>query len=239
MLYYKFVGETSKLFSDRIKSELGAQKVCLCGKLDPMARGYTSILIDDDTKKMPDFLQSEKEYEFYLAIGISTDSDDILGYITDFQDGISDANRDVIKNFMIELKSIHKQQYHHYSAINIKKNNIRKPVWYWYKQNMLLDSDIPYKAIKVYNHQFIEKKTIDFKEYISYVLERLKKVKDVNFNVPKIIKSWKSLQVQKITMLKFRLTVSSGFYIRMISKELKSLGINTHIFDIHRTKVLD
>ena len=37
MLYYKQIGETSKQFSDRIKNEMRVQKVCLCGKLDPMA----------------------------------------------------------------------------------------------------------------------------------------------------------------------------------------------------------
>ena len=239
MFFYKQDGETIGDFSRKIKKKLKCNKVCICGKLDPMARGITRILIDRETKLMSKYLSSIKEYEFYIVLNIKSDSDDILGIVKHTPSKDNNIKIEKIKNYINNLKYKNYQKFHHYSSINIKKNNLRKPVWYWYKQNMLLDSDIPYKAIKVYNHQFIEKKTIDFKEYISYVLERLKKVKDVNFNVPKIIKSWKSLQVQKITMLKFRLTVSSGFYIRMISKELKSLGINTHIFDIHRTKVLD
>lgn len=240
MLYYKFVGETSKLFSDRIKSELGAQKVCLCGKLDPMARGYTKILIDNDAKKMPDFLQSEKEYEFYLALGISTDSDDILGHITDFQDRISDVNRYVIDNFMNELKSVHLQNYHHYSAINIKKNNVRRPLWYWYKNNNLNEDEIPKKSVKVINLECLGELNISLKKYIDNVLYRLSKITDSNFSLPTIQNSWLNFnKISEIILLKYRIRVSSGFYIRMIAKDLKKKGIACHIFDINRTKIFE
>ena len=36
---------------------------------------------------------------------------------------------------------------------------------------------------------------------------------------------------------KYRINVSSGFYVRMIAKELKELGLCCHIYDINRTGI--
>ena len=52
----KRIGETTSELADRVKSETGANKVVICGKLDPMAHGITRALLDENTKLMEQHL---------------------------------------------------------------------------------------------------------------------------------------------------------------------------------------
>ena len=45
---YKKIGETTAELSTRIKKQYNAKKVAVCGKLDPMARGLTKVLLDEE-----------------------------------------------------------------------------------------------------------------------------------------------------------------------------------------------
>ena len=51
MFYNKKIGETTSEFAKRISFLHNGKKTCACGKLDPMARGTTRVLIGDDTEK--------------------------------------------------------------------------------------------------------------------------------------------------------------------------------------------
>lgn len=244
MFASKKCGETTKEFSDRIKKELDCKKVCICGKLDPMSRGITRILLDNDTKKMQQYLSSDKEYEFYIVPGISTKSDDILGEIT-FNDKSNDeklfSDMSKIINFMENdyIKNNY-QKYHHYSAINIEKNGIRKPLWYWYKMNKLKDYEIPSKKVKISELKYLNNRLITGKLYILDVLYRLSLVRSNNFNIEQITNNWKKINTKNVILIKFRISVSSGFYVRQIPGELKKkLNIHCHIFDINRINILE
>ena len=155
MLCYKAVGETTSEFATRLRHEyrlVDTVKVAICGKLDPQAEGNTIVLFGEDTKKMPEFLQSDKTYEFFVAIGVSTDSDDIMGGITgttsDIQSKIS-----TIKEFMMTyIKNQKTQKYHPISAKKIKKDSGKKrPLWYWHKKGVLTDDDLPRSGIRFVN----------------------------------------------------------------------------------------
>ena len=52
MIETKRIGETTREFAKRISLKNNEEKVCICGKLDPMSRGITRILMGDDTKLM-------------------------------------------------------------------------------------------------------------------------------------------------------------------------------------------
>ena len=81
MFYHKSLGETTSEFANRVSQLHNGAKTCACGKLDPMARGITRVLVGKKTKEMEKHLNSNKTYEFYIVPGISTDSDDIMGLI--------------------------------------------------------------------------------------------------------------------------------------------------------------
>ena len=94
-----------------IKDKGLAKKSCYCGRLDPMARGKMLFLENNECKKMDNYLSSDKIYEFELIQGISTDTDDILGLIQNYNFGdISNFN---LYDKLIEYKNTMTQQKFH------------------------------------------------------------------------------------------------------------------------------
>ena len=51
------------------------------GRLDPMASGLLLILAGEEVKNKEKYLNLEKEYEFEVLFGFSTDTHDILGKV--------------------------------------------------------------------------------------------------------------------------------------------------------------
>ena len=239
---YKNVGETTGDFSQRLYKKYN-NKIAICGKLDPMAHGLVIILVGDNTKLMPQYLTSIKVYKFTICTKLSTDSDDIMGipFVNESHpiNNIKTLNEqgvdDLIYNYC--LNTI--QPFHHFSAINITKNNIRKPLHYWYLREQLTDNDIPTKVVNVYD--IIKCPDIIISNYYDYVLDKLNSIKPQHFDtfrLNEIIEKYKEYEYilnQPTSLRQYIITVSSGFYIRMISKFLRvHCNINCHISDIER-----
>ena len=241
MFYSKNTGETTSEFANRVSQLYGGVKTCACGKLDPMARGVTRVLIGNETKQMEKHLNSDKTYEFYLAIGISTDSDDIMGIIDNTSNNINAGHIYSIKKYMdTTVKNMSRQKFHHYSALRLRKNGQRQPLWYWHSKGLLSENEIPDKEVTVYSQEFLDIEVISFKDYLKKVFHNLDQVKQKdNFNIDRIKEKWQKLNFNKnLYLLKFKLKVSSGFYVRMIAKSMKKdLNIPVHVYDIHRTNV--
>jgi tRNA pseudouridine(55) synthase len=247
MYEYKEIGETTSEFSNRIKNKLKCKKVCIIGKLDPMAQGYTRILIDSETKLMSKYLNSDKNYTFSLVIGFSTDTDDIMGKIEKSMSSIDHVSSnelvDLITNEIHNYCLCTIQKFHKFSAIKINKNGINTSL---HSINNLLDEDIPEKEVKVYDLIQLNKYTIiNSIKYKELIFERLDKVNDKKtFRIDEI----KNLyifdnEISNIYMsnefnmisIDYNITVSSGFYIRMIANHIKNkLNIPVHIYNITR-----
>ena len=245
MKIYKNIGETTGDLSNRLKKEHGYKKVAICGKLDPMARGITNYLADDDTKQMENYLNNIKTYEFDIVLGIKTDTDDIMGIISDYNFDKPDCI-----NIIKMLKSLKEQDYqkfHPYSAIKYKMNGERKSLHQWTNENGLSYNELPGKKVHVYDIQVGNVKNISFSSYIQEIFNRLQTVDDMHksaFRVNDIVHNWEQLSKiyekneEDIELIKIpvKMTVSAGYYIRMIAYDLYNrLNVPCHIFDIHRT----
>lgn len=53
------------------------------GRLDPMAEGLLTVLVDDETRDAPTLRTQDKTYEIDVALGLATDSFDSFGLVTD------------------------------------------------------------------------------------------------------------------------------------------------------------
>ena len=242
-MYYKQTGETITEFIDRLCIIYSHNKACVCGKLDPMARGLTKVLFDKDTKQMHKYLNSIKTYEFQLMPGISTKSDDIMGDITHVK-SIDSCDITKIKEFMVHYKSIKEQKFHPISAIHIKKNGVRKPLWHWNKMNMIEHGDLPSKKVSIMSMELINCGYINYRHYLDQVKSNLQMLSDESFKIfngEDLLRQWNETSNsfdENIYTMKFKLTVSSGFYVRMIAYDIKKeLGIPVHVFDINRVDV--
>ena len=236
-LCYKKTGETTADFSNRIKQQFNWDKVAVCGKLDPMARGLVTVLPNEKTKLMDLYLKTCKEYEFDIVDGISTDSDDVLG----FQKVMTNIrHKNIINDYMENLYYKKSQQFHHFSAKRLNKLGKNKPLWYWFKEGLLNDDEIPSKDVSVFDVKKLSESSMPILQYRDSAISDVKKLNSDKFNKENIIKSWNRIEdynMKSLNIYKYKITVSSGFYVRMIAKELNEMGVNCHIHDINRTHV--
>jgi len=60
-------------------------KLSFAGRLDPMAEGLLLVLEGEENKDRKRFENLDKTYEFSILFGVTTDTYDLLGKITRFE----------------------------------------------------------------------------------------------------------------------------------------------------------
>ncbi len=83
----KSPGMTSAEVVSRVRRITGAAKAGHAGTLDPLASGVLPIALGEATKCMMHVLDAGKSYEFTVAWGIATDTDDADGTVTETSSG--------------------------------------------------------------------------------------------------------------------------------------------------------
>ncbi len=238
MFYIKEAGHTMVQTMDKFKKDNNINnKVCYCGRLDPMARGLVLLLVGDDCKKMDEYMNTKKEYEFEILFGLSTDTDDPLGIINNTFNYSEEEVKfyyDKIKEYII-IGSF-EQKFHNYSSKRVNGT----PLWEYTKNNILVNVshkveifDIKYNQIKKYN----------FNEWKDNILTTINKIDKKNdFRQDIIINNYNSLNINNmnniIYSIPIRITVSSGFYVRQLVADIKThFNIVVLTFDINRTNI--
>jgi len=212
-----------------------SNKVCYCGRLDPMARGQVLLLVGDECKNMEKHLGYIKEYEFEIIFGLSTDTDDPMGILS-----LAYYKEDEINEYCEKIKDYIKinkfsQNFHDYSS----KRIMGKPMWEYTKQKQQIIKpsheveifEIEYKTIKKYN----------FNEWKKNIIETINKIdKKNNFRQEEIIKNYNDINASYILYsLPIKIKVSSGFYVRQLVADIKNhLDIAILTFDINRICVM-
>jgi tRNA pseudouridine(55) synthase len=243
---HKPIGITPIDFWKKYKFQHGESvlKGAICGKLDPMAEGELLILTGDLTKQMNKFLNCSKIYEFTIALGISTDTDDILGLWTEYIDNINNKQIEEVINEFNNVLLITQQKFHKYSAIRVVNNDgLRRPLWWWSKNNRINEVDIPSKNIKITDIMLIKTehiRTIDYLKNINNLIT-MSLLDNNKFRVDKIKAKWNLLNnlLEYIPLLKFKATVSSGTYIRQLVHTISlKTGIPMHVYNINRLSII-
>lgn len=254
----KPMGLTSNEFIFHLKRKKMIQnKACYCGRLDPMARGKMLILEGKECKQMFNYLNNNKTYEFIIVFGMSTDTDDIMGL---FENNLSnnfsllkqeELYKKILKNNIQALLSKPKQKYHKYSSYILRKYEKRLPLWKWEKMGLLKEDELPSKNIKVYKYEELEKCTINIKKLINIWIKLISKVnKRHKFRQDEIIQQYKNLIQQfdkqnqikkeniKVLCVKYKIKVSSGFYVRQFICDLKrKIDFPLLVYDINRIEI--
>jgi len=244
----KNVGETPLQALERFRNsrfDLEKVPIAYAGRLDPMASGKLLVLIGDECKKQESYHSLDKEYEFQILFGMSSDSGDVLGLV----DGCDCANlseaqiRAVIKNLTgpIELP------YPHFSSKTVRG----KPLHTWTLEGRLNEIEIPTKKSKIYKLKITNLETISKDVLYEEALKKINSIAPVmeptkalgeDFRRERVRNSWQKFykdtakeQFYVATML---CIASSGTYMRtlaeVIAKELGTCGL---AFKIHRTKI--
>lgn len=235
-LVYKPIGYTPSMLIDELfqkNPELRQLKYSFFGKLDPMAHGLMVILFQDECHNKI-YQNLDKVYQSTIVLGITTDTYDQMGKITDFPIGCFSQTK--ITSQLQSLIGKLKQYYPPYSYLIVRSHDRqhKRPLW-WFAQNNMLDKvTIPYKTIEIYDIGLLEYGSISFDLIKSNVVENVSKVKG-NFRQSEIIQHWNSFTFPTqvyFTYIKIKTCVSSGTYIRNIANLL-----NGFAYDIYRIQI--
>jgi tRNA pseudouridine55 synthase len=239
ILAYKPIGKTPLEIINELKQNYGYSKAKMsyAGRLDPMAHGLMIILKDAECYKQHLYHNFSKIYKFKLLLGISTDTFDILGKITNNSNTNSNINTDNLYSIINSLIGKQKQHYPPYSSARVDGH----PLWYYAKNNLLHTITIPYKEIEVSTVKIIDDETIDYINLKNIVNNNISKLdKKNNFRQEEILKEWNNIFNINYRIITIETEVSCGTYIRSLCNLIgEQLKIPALALDIYRTKVGD
>jgi tRNA pseudouridine(55) synthase len=230
-------GQTMNQLIEEYKKEYNVKKACYCGRLDPMARGLVYLLENDDCKEMPFYNKCKKEYEFEILFGISTDTDDPLGIITN----IEYFKEESVKYYCKQIKDYIKigkleQEFHDYSS----KRHKGKSLWFYKKNN--IDIEKPSHNVEIYSVEYLNIKKYDYNEWKNNIIDTINKIDPLtHFRQKEIIEQYdNNLISNDLYSFHIKIEVSSGFYIRQLVSDIKTnFGISILTFDINRKKIFN
>ena len=234
ILANKIIGETPLELIKRVANN--GQKTTYAGRLDPMASGLMVLLQDNEVIDKNKYLSLDKQYDLKILFGLSTDSYDTLGIITN-QDLNSNILESDIKKVIKDYKKSYSQTYPPYSSKTVKS----KPLWWWAKNNKLNQIEIPTKNVVIKQIDITNIYKIKISTLVKDILNNISKVKG-DVRQEDIISQWKELQKNNqdklMTVATLIISCTSGTYMRSIANQVgKDLGIPALALKINRTKI--
>lgn len=211
--------------------------ISYAGRLDPMAQGVLMLLIGNENKNRNDYLSLNKEYETEIIFGISTDSFDSLGLISNvtFKEILISEIEQKLKLF----KGKQTQLYPPFSSKTVDG----KPLFWWAKNGKIEEIEIPNREIEIYKIELLESEDINLSQMVEEILSQIKKVNG-DFRQREIENTWIELKqkysIKNLVKIKIKVNCSTGTYIRRLADDLgKKVGNLAFAYSIKRTKIGD
>lgn len=246
----KEVGETPLSCAEKwraTQSDLVGIPLSYAGRLDPMASGKLLVLIGEECKNQKDYHDLDKEYEFSVLFGISSDTQDVLGRLTSEHD-VPEITKDnlgpIVKSLLGELTF----SYPLFSAKTVKG----KPLHMWTLEGRLNEIDIPTRTSTIYELELIEIETKPRQEVAAIALQKINTIPEVtdprkelgaDFRRKDVRADWQDVATDyalppEYTITHFRCVASSGAYMRTLATIIaEKLGTTGLAFHIHRTQI--
>ena len=227
--------------SHRVAIELSKKfhmKVSHTGNLDPMAEGVLVFLIGTESlKKQSVWQDADKEYEFDVVFGFSTDSYDQLGMVTELEK--YEVSRHTIEELTHYIKDLKGKQAIKRPAYSYKM--IRgKPLYWWAREGRLNEIKLPEVKVEIYDTELLET------FMISKGRLKARIIKNVNlamgdFRQKEILNCWEGALAKhsnkRFCVARIRVACSKGTYIRSIAHDLgNAMGIPSFALRILRTR---
>lgn len=225
-------GETLAILLDRFRGEHGldwSTKLTYAGRLDPMAEGIVLVLAGEDRFVKDRLLGLDKVYEVEILLGISTDTQDPLGVITETLYKDVSGIEQVIEN----MKMITALPYPMYSSVPVDG----KPLFAHARAGTTIE--IPQKKVTIYSAELLEIKKEFVTTLVQSVLEDVARVVG-DFRQEQIIQSWQKLlnETSEVTIVKMRVHASSGTYMRSLAAWIgEKLGVPALAYRINRIQI--
>jgi tRNA pseudouridine(55) synthase len=240
--FWKKSGETLVVLLRRFREERGIsadEKITYAGRLDPMAEGLVPMLVGEARFQKEHLMAKSKTYEVSIALGLATDSGDMLGLLS--HDSMVQTEQlfssDAIEKALATLAKLTELPYPMYSSRPVDG----KPLFVHARSGRKVA--VPMKKISIYSMELLEIKQVGLQELLHNTQEIIKKVQG-DFRQKEIIEQWDTLatasasQGYKVQVVTIRTTVSSGAYMRSLSEKMgELLGIPALAYKIVRTNI--
>ncbi|HET6464053.1 MAG TPA: hypothetical protein VFH55_00395 [Nitrospiria bacterium] len=234
---YKPIGITSHQVAIRLSEKLGTV-VTHTGSLDPMAEGVLVLLVGPEAKKRQAELQSvDKDYEFDLLSGFSTDSYDPLGWVN----GVAayepeNFPEEKLNDLVTRLVGKREQELPPFSSVVIRG----KPLFWWAREGRLEEVGLPVRKIEIYKAGSMRRSEITKGDLEKLIVKNVGLI-DGDFRQDRIKERWQTALADhpndRFSIATIRITVGSGTYVRSIANELgQALGIPSIALRILRTR---
>ncbi len=217
------------------------------GRLDPMAEGKLLILIGEECKKREHYDVLDKEYEFEILLGFSTDTGDILGIAEkEFEEEETGFNSE--KDFHAlarAFKGTHTLRYPAFSSKTVGGKSLFEHAL----EGTLSGIEIPTTPMHIYRMKYVGREVIERGKLIENIVKKINLLKapadsgrvGADFRKGEILSRWETLQnpaQKQHTVITFRAIVSSGTYVRALAPLIaEALGAKGLAYSIKRTKI--
>ncbi len=217
------------------------------GRLDPMASGKLLVLIGDECKVQEQYHHLDKEYEFSVLFGVSSDTADVLGRLM-----LALKVPKILKSTLaINIKKLVgpvNLPYPHFSSKTVQG----KPLHVWTLEGRLNEIKIPTKESTIYKLSLTKFETKTRQEIYDEVAQKIESIKPVteeskalgnDFRRVDVRKDWKLFLVtgkptDTFTIATFTCIASSGTYMRTLAEIIAKCNNTTGLaYHIKRTKI--
>lgn len=237
---FKQIGETPLEALTRLRESVPEYKeetLSYAGRLDPMASGVMLVLTGDANKQREKYLNLEKDYSAEILFGISTDTYDTLGLITEVSRTVLDMGEfeKKVKDVMSCISGTFSQKYPEYSSKPVDG----EPLFMHARAGKRVS--VPTHDVTLFRSDLKSIKTVSATELFSRIESQIRVVKG-DFRQDLIIEMWKeklgTSEIKEFIVAEVGLSVSSGFYVRQYAYDLgRALGIPACALSILRTRV--
>ncbi len=240
----KRVGLTPLAELDALRSEraeLAGVPLTYAGRLDPMASGKLLVLVGDECKKRSRYDGLDKEYEFDVVLGVSTDTGDSLGMLRTPTD-IPLLSEDDVRHACVRLVGTHSVPYPPFSSKVVGG----KALFQHALEGTLSTISVPHTDMQVYALTVTRITQVPLSYVVTRALANVARLHlesntgtvAPDFRKEAIIHEW--LQVSDsamtVTVVSCRAVVGSGTYIRTLAGMLgEHLGVPAFALSIHRS----
>lgn len=215
------------------------------GRLDPMASGKLLVLVGEECKKQEEYHSLDKEYEFEVLLGSSSDTGDVLGLI-DWKEA-TDISDKRLKEVAVSLNGPLSLPYPNFSSRTVKG----KPLHTWTLENRLDEIEIPSADTVIYKLSLTDVRYESVEYVYKDALRRIESIPAVtedskalgrDFRRSEIRVSWavwlEHHKGKRVQIARFRCIATSGTYMRSLAGEIGRLLDTTGLaYSIHRSKI--
>lgn len=238
-LVYKQLGETPLTALEKCRTQHGIEKnipMTYAGRLDPMAEGLLIILTGEECKEKDAYVQLDKEYEFEILFGFSTDTGDLLGMVQRNQEYKNVLSVKDIEKILSIFGDSYIQKYPAYSSKTISGT----PLFVYARENRMV-KDLPTHEVSINNVKTMGLLSLSANDLEKKIVEKINSVQG-DFRQKEILEKWKEVFLNKkqetFHTLSLNISVSSGFYVRQFVVDIgEKMGISCVTFSIKRIRI--